>query len=303
MPQHIIDAHQASAYAPLQPMEPVLRRQATDDAQWLWQVKWDGVRMLVDRRGDCISLWNRKGRLRTPIYPDVVAEVSTLSRDDLLLDGEMIALGPDGLPNFRRVLQRDLAQRPKLSIAVVYMTFDCLRLDGRSLLDQPLETRLEALRTLSSGEGLLQPCDSFEDGAALFAHLQQAGLEGVVGKRRGSRYIIGAKSPLWQKVKCWRRVTVQAVAIAWQDGRPASLLLGEQVDDRWVEVGSASSGLTADMWRALTRLGTGRPAPAGGGARSVDRLQHPVPVTVRFMEWTEQGRLRSPVIERIHWPT
>ncbi|MCL6625426.1 ATP-dependent DNA ligase [Alicyclobacillus shizuokensis] len=283
----------------LMPMEPVLVSAPSTDKGVFFQVKWDGVRMLMQRRGNEVRLWNRKGRVRTHLYPELVAWAKEQAQDAFVIDGEVVSLGTDGRPDFRRVLRRDLARRPRREIPVVYMAFDCLQLSGQSLLESPFERRQEALREAVSQSGVIQVCDNYSDGRDLYERMQALGMEGVVGKRAGSRYYPGEKRTDWQKVKCWRHITLDALFLTVRDGRPASVLVGERADLEH-PAGAVATGIRQEDWAAL--WASASPAPTTSRPRELWSLPPGIRLHIRYLDWTDSGALRHPVVEAIHWP-
>jgi bifunctional non-homologous end joining protein LigD len=280
----------------LRPMEPVLVESPSENPDFLFQVKWDGVRLLLQKRGDTVRLWNRKGRDKTETYPELVDWAREQPADQFVLDGEVISLGASGLPDFRRVLRRDLARRPRLDIGIGYVVFDCLQQAGHTLLERPLEARQEALAAIVGNGGLVQACDNFDDGRQLFQRMQELGMEGVVGKRRGSLYYVGEKRPIWQKTKCWRHVQLDGLFVKWREGRPAAVIVGDWEREQ-DNAGAVATGIAASDWRVLGELSAqSPPAPGHPDWRALPRG---VKLVVRFLEWTENGQLRHPVVERI----
>lgn len=277
----------------LKPMEPEYYEQIDQSGDCFFQIKWDGIRLIADKNRGKLDLYTRKARIRTSHYPELIKELEGISHSDFLIDGELIALGPDGLPDFQDILKRDLAKKVRRDIPIAYMAFDCLRFEGESLLDREIEERQSYLhRVLQSHQQLrlISDCRNFEDGVALFEQMRARGMEGIVAKRRHSPYLPGRKTALWRKTKCWREITVAAQAVNYREGRPASLVVTRSVKDR-EPIGSVSTGLSADDWRLILK-GQNK---ASGKPGSVP-LSPPIPLSVRFLEWTHEGRLRSPVV-------
>lgn len=158
---------------PIRPMEPVLSERVVEGADRLYQVKWDGVRILSHVERGSVRLWNRRQRERTETYPELVAAIGETAADDALMDGEVVALDPEtGKPDFFRVLKRDLARRTRPGlmerIPVYYVVFDLIYLNGKWLIDLPLEERLEQLARILPESARIHFCDSYEDGEALW---------------------------------------------------------------------------------------------------------------------------------------
>jgi bifunctional non-homologous end joining protein LigD len=158
---------------------------------WSYELKWDGFRALV-RSGGEFRVRSRRGWNITPLLP----ELSALPLE-AVLDGELVALGEDGWPDFPLLCERMLNGRS--SVAIVYVIFDVLELDGRATTHLPYRDRRALLEEFALHDRHWQTSASFDDGAALFAVAEEHGLEGVVAKRLRSPYRPGERG--WVKVK------------------------------------------------------------------------------------------------------
>ncbi len=231
---------------------------------WLHEVKWDGVRILLDTDPAAaagVRMYSRNGNDVTPAWPELSA--SPLGDRDLLIDGEVIALNDRGLPDFR-VLQHRMHLRNRQEVArlattipATYMVFDLLRLDGRDLSDLPLEERRDLLAGLDLAETRWQVPAAYDDGAMLFDATLQQGLEGVVSKRRDSRYEFGTRSPHWRKLAHRHRGSFVVGGWRPQVGttdRLAALLVGEPTADGLMYRGRVGSGISGATARRLAEL-------------------------------------------------
>lgn len=293
---------------PVPPMEPVSRPDPFDNPGTLFQVKWDGVRALAYLGpAGSVRLFNRRLHERTAQYPELVEGLAGLT-GGTALDGEIVAPGEGGRPDFPRVLQRDLTRSPSKikalagGVPVRYMVFDVLWLAGEPVYPLPLTRRLELLEGIGFRSPLIHVVESLPGtGRALFDAVKAEGMEGVVAKKADSPYRIGAKTDLWQKIKCTRTLT--AVAGGYLEGNPArprSLLLGVPLREGLRFVGAAASGVTGEAWRTLGDLFGRIPGPCPFVNPPRDpraRWIRPVlAVGVRFLEYTESGVLRAPVV-------
>ncbi|MEI2712386.1 MAG: non-homologous end-joining DNA ligase [Nocardioides sp.] len=224
---------------------------------WVHEVKWDGVRILLESGPDGARLFSRNGNVVTPAWPDVALAYER----DVLLDGEIIALNERGVPDFR-VLQHRMHVRKATEVArlvesipVVFMCFDLLRLDGRDLTDRPLDERRETLESLDLGPW--QVPGAYDDGAMLFDATLAQGLEGVVSKRRSSRYRFDQRSKDW--LKRAHRHRGSYVIGGWRPqtdttDRLASLLVGEPTTAGLLYRGRVGSGIAGAKARTLQEL-------------------------------------------------
>lgn len=295
---------------PIKPMETTIAEEAFDNEDTLFQFKWDGVRILTYKYEDGhIRLFNRRLNERTAQYPEIIEALDSLA-SGTVLDGEVVALGADGKPDFPRVLRRDLVRSPsKIKIAaahvsVAYMVFDVLWLGGEAVHMRPLTQRLELLTSLPLPSGPVHLVESVPAaGKALFEAVKAEGLEGIVAKKASSAYRIGKKTDDWQKIKCLRSLDTVAGGYIAEDGRFKSLLLGVPLEGGLSFVGAAGSGLTQKQRQMLAELFSKSDGacpfvnpPIIKGAHWV---QPRVAVNVRFLEYTQDGVMRAPAITGI----
>ncbi|NYD42782.1 non-homologous end-joining DNA ligase [Nocardioides panaciterrulae] len=230
---------------------------------WAHEVKWDGVRILADvtAGGDTARLTTRNGNDVTIAWPEL--STPPLGARDLLVDGEVIALNAEGLPDFRELAERihvrraTAAARLARATPATYMVFDLLRLDGRDLTREPLERRRELLLGLGLEQSTWQVPPSYDDGSMLFDATLQQGLEGIVSKRRDSRYDFGVRSPHWLKFAHRHRISY--VVGGWRPvegttDRLGALLVGEPTAAGLSYRGRVGSGIGARAARVLTEL-------------------------------------------------
>ncbi|CAN5692321.1 ATP-dependent DNA ligase [soil metagenome] len=291
--------------------------QAFDDPDWLFEIKWDGVRAIATVRrpgtGDNAStrLVSRQGNDITPAYPELAPLWERVLARNAVLDGEIVALDDEGRPSFQR-LQRRMHLRDTVGVAraaerspVRYMIFDLLAVDGQPLIDLPLRDRLTLLdEALVTGGRFVRSTAVPADGKDLFTAAEERGLEGLIAKRATSLYRPGKRSRDWLKLKVRR--WAQVVIGGWlpgkegRSGRLGALLLGLYDDGALQFVGRAGTGfddaelarlggLLADLARDDSPFAPSLQMPRE--ARFVD----PVLVCkVEFVERTEGGLLRHP---------
>jgi len=276
---------------------------------WLFELKWDGVRVLAIRRAGRVELWSRN---RLPVarqYPEVADAVAALDGGDLALDAEVVALDADGRASFERLQQRmhvarDVG-RAAAAVPVTAYVHDCLALLGRDVRGLPLLERKALLRELIRTPGTLRYADHVEgEGEPFLAAVRARGLEGVVAKRADAPYR-GGRGTDWRKIKCHRRQ--EFVIGGYTDPRGTRAHLGAVhlgVHDAagLLYAGRAGSGLDdgglADLFRRLRALAIPE-CPFVRGTAPRGREHHWVRpelvCEVRFTEWTADGLVRHPV--------
>lgn len=299
---------------PIIPMEPRRADVVPDGPNWIAQVKWDGVRMLTYHCAGDTQLYNRRLRLRTQHFPEFCDVASYCTAKSIILDGEMVALGADGLPSFPAVMRRDgLRQLRRVAamqrmVPVFYMLFDVLYLNGEWLTAEPLRNRLSILGDAIRPTQYVQPVDSVEDGRGLLALVQSRSMEGIVAKNLDSTYLPGKQTDDWRKIKNYRDVVAVVGGFTVNDsGGVNSLLFGLYDGNGQLHyVGHAGSGkLRQPEWRDLTRQLTqsvSLQCPFSPRPTQRNRTLWVIPLVtakVQFMAWTEHGSMRQPTVQSL----
>lgn len=286
-----------------------------DDGSWAYEVKWDGIRALLflPPDGGPLQVRSRNGNTHTGRYPELEPLAAQLAgAGGAVLDAEIVTLDERGRPDFARLQYRmhvtspsDAARR-RNTHPVQLAVFDLLWVNGSSLLGHTWDDRRALLATLPIHSGPWQvPACHHGNGEGLLAATQQAGLEGVVAKRRRSRYLPGVRSTDWVKIR--HTETVEVVVAGWVPStttrsRPfGAVLLGAYDGDDLVYVGKAGSGFSeqalADMASRLAPLATSTSPFVNATREGLARYVQPVLVgEVNHSGWLgNELRLRFPV--------
>jgi bifunctional non-homologous end joining protein LigD len=236
------------------PCDPTLRDRAPDGPGWLHEIKIDGYRAQVHVHHGRITIYSRSGYNWTDHFHQIAQAVKALSGHDFIIDGEATIFGNTGLPDFQ-ALRRELAKRH--ADRLIYLAFDLLYLDGHDLRAAPLVERKRALQNLLANRApKIVYVEHFEmhDGEAVYRHACKLKLEGIVSKRRDSRYRSG-RQETWLKLKCTKSDTFPIVAFVEKlRARPrkiASLYVGRREGDRLIYAGKARSGYTEQVAREV----------------------------------------------------
>jgi bifunctional non-homologous end joining protein LigD len=304
----------------LRPMLAVAGTTPPDHANWAIEMKWDGVRALAFIETGRLRLMSRSGRDITMAYPELAGLGAAIEHKQVLLDGEVVVFGAGGWPEFEalqpRIHVRDTLAAARLAeqSPVTYLAFDVLQLDGRPLVDRPYRERRELLDSLAISGPFWQGPPSFpgEDFDAVREVSRQHSMEGIVAKRLDSRYLPGARSDGWLKIKNSRRQEV--VVAGWKpgkgnrEGQVGSLLVGvHQPDGGLAYAGHVGTGFTVETLRMLGRLlaplrrdtspfnqSSAGPVPPEH-ARTAIWAEPELVIDVTFDRWTRAGRMRAPV--------
>ncbi len=279
---------------------------------WLFELKLDGYRILAGRRDGEVVVRTRNGNDAATNFPEVALAVKSLPFHDFLMDGEVVALGADGMPSFDRLQERARLSRPRdVAVAsagnpVTYFAFDLLSLEGRDLRRMPLRERKALLRRVLPPVGPLRYVEDFEElGEALYEKVTALGLEGIVGKKADSLYHMG-RSADWVKIRADQNGDFAVVGFTEPKGSRdgiGALHLAEPRDGRLVYAGRAGSGLDPARLgeiRASLEASARKDPPCEGAPKLKDTtwVEPEFVAQVRFKERTKEGLLRHPVFER-----
>jgi len=292
----------------LEPMLATLADHPFSDPNWLFEIKWDGVRALARIENGALALRSRNSIDITKRYPELASLPDALAARQAILDGEIVALDAQGHSDFELLQERMHVRAPSESlvtqIRVVYFAFDLLYCDGYDLRQAPLLERKQLLqRLLYTSERFRYADHQLEHGKELFALAEQNGLEGIVAKRADSPYV-SDRSPYWVKLKSTK--TVDAVVGGWTEARtPAlpfgSLLLGLYQGKKLRFIGHVGSGFDARKLKELSSRLKELAAPTCPFDAVPETNEKPSWVSptlvarVKFSGWTQEHSLRHPV--------
>jgi bifunctional non-homologous end joining protein LigD len=271
-----------------------------DRAGWLFEVKWDGYRVIGEVRGGQPRLYSRTGLDFAKRFPPVVHGLRTLGHD-AVLDGEVVALDAQGRPRFQLLQNYQRTGRGTLA----YYVFDLLYLDGHDLRGLPLARRKALLAAILGDTAVVRVSEHVEgDGVALFRAATEQGLEGVIAKDASSPYREGARSGEWLKIKAQlRQEAVIGGFTAPRGSRTAlgALVLGVYEGEDLVYIGHTGGGFDADSLETV-RSRLDPLVQADCPFRECPRTNAParwvrpnLVCEVRFSEWTDDGRMRQPI--------
>jgi bifunctional non-homologous end joining protein LigD len=299
---------------------------AFDDPDWLFEVKWDGYRVEAVLRDGRVRAWTRNRVDAGTYFPDLAGPADWIVAREAVVDGEVVALDPEGRPDFSllqdrtglRGLEAATGRRSRdaaaptaderAAIPLAYMVFDLIHLDGSSLLEVPLEERKRLLRRVVRPHPLVHYASHVVgEGEAFMRAAAERGLEGIVAKRRASRYEPGRRSRDWLKIKLRREQ--ELVVAGWLPGQGShadlgSLIVAVNADGRLRHAGQVGSGISDVMRRHLLEAmqplvretSPLDPAPRLPGARWVEPR---IVIRAEFAEWTTDGLLRQAAFKGI----
>jgi bifunctional non-homologous end joining protein LigD len=308
------------------PMSATLTDSAFDNDGWLFEIKWDGYRVEAVVRDGQARIWTRRRIDAASYFPDLAGRADWIEADEAIVDGEVVALDSEGRPDFSllqdrtglRGLEQATRRRPadaprltseeRAAIPLAYMAFDLLHLDGRSLLDVPLEDRKRVLRRILRPHHMVRYASHVVGDGTTFKEIAaDRGLEGVMAKRRDSPYLPGKRTRDWLKIKL--RGEQELVVVGWLPGKGThkdlgSLIVAVNEDGKLRHAGQVGSGIDAKTRRALLdAMDSIRrekspldPVPRLPQARWVEPR---IVVRAEFTEWTSDKLLRQPAFKGV----
>ncbi len=274
-------------------MEPIALPNVME-GDFIHQIKWDGIRGISTIQDGQVAVYSKSGRDATDAYPELSALARHMDAKQAVLDGEIMVF-VDGKPSFYHVLKRSRVHKRSVvsRYPVRYVVFDLIMLDGRDLRGEPIEQRQLLLKQRFSGSAAMALADSFNDGEALFALMKQKNMEGIVSKRKGSLYTAGKSHGDWFKTKTARKILCAVTGVHFNEGQPASLILGIYHEGELIPAGHVGTGLSQNDLHIIADYARREGKPIGKDDIS---LEPRLTCWVRFAEWTPTMTLRHPVM-------
>jgi bifunctional non-homologous end joining protein LigD len=283
------------------PMLATLVDDPFDDKAWVFETKWDGIRLVTEKRGNAVKLWSRNGIDVTKRYAVLLPALQKID-GSCVLDGELCALDEHGRSRFQ-LMQNALNKKAKL----LYVVFDVLFVSNKDIRQRRLLERKELLKALLPRDPLLRYSEHVAQfGKREFAKAQRAHEEGVIAKRSESLYYSGKRTREWLKFKAVHEQEV--VIVGYTQPRRSrkyfgalALAVRDRAGKRWVYVGHVGTGFDQAALKSLhaTML------PLRTDKRPFDQkvkdegattwLKAALVAEVKFTEWTTDGEMRHPV--------
>ena len=271
-----------------------------DDAEWLYEIKWDGYRAIAEVNKGNVRLYSRNGNTFENSYPIVVDELKKL-KINAVIDGEIVVLNDEGHPEFQLLQHYEENQhRP-----IQFYAFDILFHNGKNTCDLPLVERKELLQKILPENEVVKYSDHIrENGIAFFNASKEKNLEGVMAKKADSQYYIGKRTNEWLKIK--NNKTQEAIICGWTEPGGSrkyfgALILGIKDGKKLKYVGHTGSGFNhkslKEMWDLLQPL-------KQAFSPFDEKIKTNMPVTwvkpklvceIKFTEVTRDGMLRHPI--------
>lgn len=271
-----------------------------DDADWLFETKWDGYRAIAQVEKGKVRLYSRNNLDFNEHYPTLVAALGKI-KHDFVIDGEIVVFDAKGRSRFQ--LLQDYLKSGRGDLA--YCLFDILYLDGERLINTPLLERKKILKKLIGQNQLLRYSDHMlGNGVQVFKEAERKGLEGVIAKKIDSPYEMGKRTGDWQKVKTKREQEIVISGFTAPIGNRkyfGSLVTGAYEKGQLIFTGQVGGGFDEeklkDLYDKMKKLITNKcPFAVEPKTNTKATWIHPRLVAqVKFEEWTASGEMRQPI--------
>jgi len=292
----------------VKPMKATGVNQLPEGDEWMYEVKWDGYRVLALKNGNDVRLLSLKEKNLTSDFPGVARAVREIAVESAVIDGEVVAIDSKGCPSFQALQNRASSGR---EWQIVYYAFDLLHLEGNDWTKRPLHDRKTKLKEVLAGSDVRYNAELAGSTAAVVRTVEAAGLEGVVAKKRDSPYQAGSRVTSWLKLKIDKAQEFVIGGYKPDAGSFQSILCGYYDGKKLMFSGKVRQGfnpasrlrLLKEMRPLVTQrcpfanLPTSRKSHFGEGITSDEMtelcwLKPKLVAQVAFTEWTSYGLLR-----------
>jgi len=298
------------------PMKPRLLDAPPTAGDWIYELKFDGIRLIAVKNGGKVNLISRNQNELAGRFAEAAETVRALPIEDCVIDGEVVALDEKGGSSFQLLQAHEMEGR---RAPIYYYVFDLLQAAGKSLIGLPLERRKELLSSLCEGaDGSIRFSGEIGgDPVALLREVKRLGLEGVIGKQRGSVYEPDRRSGAWIKLKCLNEQEFVIGGFTPPQGARkhfGAVLVGYYEKKRLLFAGKVGTGFDTKLLASLHKQLKAEkradcpfadlPSKQGGQwvqgitptmMRQIEWVNPVFVCQVKFAEWTRDGKLRQPV--------
>jgi bifunctional non-homologous end joining protein LigD len=294
----ITDGRRAIQPKRISPMLCTLVKDVPISDNLIYEIKWDGFRIISYADGKSVRMDSRSGLDYTSKYPTISAELKKL-KHKMVLDGEMVVFNEEGLPDFNAIQNYNGHNSP-----ISYCVFDIIWLDGYDLKELPLTQRKEILKEIVGKSTILKYSESFKDGLGLYEQMKKLNIEGIVAKKIDSPYNEGERAYNWLKIPIKKRQ--EFVIGGWAESEKSrsfrSLLFGAYKDGQFRWVGRSGGGYKEKEMPGILALlkkieikespFANKVLDTKGATIHWVKPKHVA--NFEFSTWTETGRIRKP---------
>ena len=301
----------------IEPMLSDISEAVPKGDDYLYEVKWDGIRAIISLEDGQVRIRSRNHNDITKQFPELQVADKAFRANCALFDVEIVCLDKDGKPDFKKVIHRlmstgdtNIQKLSKSSPSYCYI-FDCLYMDGRSLVGEPLIRRKEWLKDAVRNDMPYRVSESMDDGDSLFEAAREHSLEGIMAKKKDGKYLPGRRSDLWLKIKV--RQTAECALIGYTPGKGnrsqtfGSLQIAEKVNGELHYRGKVGTGFDDAMMKEVLvalkkQKQTKKPSLKGGkivDEKVTEWIDPKLVVEVSYSMLTTDKMFREPVFLRL----
>ena len=285
--------------ASISPMLCTLTKEPVTNPDYLYEIKWDGYRIISYVNGAKVRMDSRSALDYTKKYPPIAAALKQV-KHKMIVDGEVVVFNEEGLPDFDALQLYNGHDTP-----IAYCLFDLLWLDGYSLMELPLTKRKEMLREIIGEDNdILRYSESFDDGEALYQAMLDRNLEGIVAKKKDSEYVPGERANNWLKTPTRKRQEFVIGGWAESDKNRSfrSLLFGAYNKGKLEWIGRSGGGYKEKEMPGILKQLKALEIKSSPFTNNVLDTKGAVMHWVKpqlvanfeFATWTKTGRIRKP---------
>ncbi len=300
----------------VEPMKAKLLEKPPSTGYWIYELKFDGIRLIAVKDGGKVLLLSRNQNDLSSRFPEIVRALENLPARECVLDGEVVAVDEEGRSSFQLLQAREMNGRKS---PIYFYAFDLLQLDGKSLISLSLEARKSVLEKLCAGAGdpIRYSGAIGGDVSRLLIEVKRRGLEGIIGKQHNSVYEPGRRSGAWIKLKCVNEQEFVVGGYTPPQGTRkhfGAILVGYYENKDLVFAGKIGTGFTTKSLASLHKQFQAEkradcpfvdlPSKQNGEwmqgiTPSIMKKMHWIEpkfvAEIKFAEWTRDGKLRAPV--------
>ena len=298
MKKKIVKGKKAPMPSSIAPMLCTLTKEPPDNPDYIYEIKWDGYRIISYVKKGVVRMDSRSAKDYTTRYPPVTQALHKLGHD-AVIDGEIVVFNEKGMPDFDALQLFNGHNTP-----ISYCVFDLLWLDGYDLMGLPLETRKQMLADLVEGHPIFRLSEGFDDGPGLYQEMLNRNLEGIVAKKKGSTYIPNNRGYDWLKTPTRKRQ--EFVIGGWSESDKnrsfKSLLFGAYNKGKLEWIGRSGGGYKEKempgILKKLKSLEIDKSPFTNPVLDTKGAVTHWVKpelvANFEFATWTKAGRIRKP---------
>jgi bifunctional non-homologous end joining protein LigD len=254
----------------IEPMLSEIREKPFQNDEYVYEIKWDGIRALISYEDGKVQIRTRNQHDVTAQFPELLDGEKSFRATNAVFDAEIVSLDATGKPIFKNVINRMMTSgetniaKAANKLPVYCYVFDCLYLDGRSLINEPLTKRKEFLADAIRFDTPYRVSEFVDDGQSLFNAAKEHGLEGIMAKKKDSKYISGRRTDCWYKIKV--RESSEVFVIGYTKGKGdrgltfGALHIAEKVDNELHYRGKVGTGFDdatiKDILKTLQKVDT-----------------------------------------------